>query len=226
MKEQFINKINSLNALGGSRIKFIEYIFNYFISLNRPINILETGCGHTDGIPQFKTMTCLFAEIIKNFTGGKLTTIDIDENNMNKCKKNSLEYKDFIDYRLGDSLKIIDSLDKNIINDFDLVFLDSFDFDLRDPHPSAIHHFTELMLLYPYLNENCIVAIDDNYLPNTWISWTFSDGKTERFETKDNILGKGMYCDGFLKNFGWTKYDKNLFFENQNVFMYKLKSHF
>jgi hypothetical protein len=45
----------------------------------------------------------------------------------------------------------------------DLLYLDSFDFDPRDPFPSAMHHVKELIAARPCLAKGSIVAIDDNF---------------------------------------------------------------
>lgn len=225
MNENILTEINSYTELGESRLKFINKIYRHFESLNRPINILETGCGHHDKTKTFCTMTYLFAKIIKSLNGGNLLTIDIDENHLNICKNITKEFSDIITYKLGDSIKVIESLDKNYIKSLDLVILDSYDLFLFNPNPSGIHHLRELLALFDNLNEKCFIAIDDNYLPGTWVQWSWDNGKSEIFETKDKLIGKGMFCDDFLIKNDWIRDDSTLF-GGHNLFLYKYKSHF
>jgi hypothetical protein len=44
----------------------------------------------------------------------------------------------------------------------DLLYLDSFDVDWDDPHPSALHHLHELCAAMPALKPGAIVAVDDH----------------------------------------------------------------
>jgi hypothetical protein len=225
MNNDLFNEFNSYSELGESRLKFINKIYKYFITLDRPINILETGCGHYTETETFRSMTYIFAKMIKNIKGGNLLTIDIDEDHLNTCKHQTKEFSDIITYRLGDSIKVINNLDKNYISSLDLIILDSYDLFLFDPNPSAIHHLKELLGLYNELNKNCLIAIDDNYLPNTWIDWRWNDGRIERFETKDRLIGKGMFCHDFLVKNDWIR-DDSVLSAGHNLFLYKYKSHF
>ena len=225
MNHQLLKEINSYVDMGESRLKAINKIYKYFTSLDRPINILETGSGHAPHSHTSRSMTYLFAKIIKNIKGGNLLTIDINENNLNLCKNQTKEFSDIVDYKLGDSVKVIDDLDKNYINSLDLVILDSYDLFLFDPNPSGIHHLKELLGLYNDLNKNCLIAIDDNFLPNTWVNWLWSDGRTEIFETKDKLIGKGMFCHDFLIKNDWIR-DDSIICPGHNIFLYKHKSHF
>ena len=63
----------------------------------------------------------------------------------------------------------------------DLLYLDSFDLDVKDPHPSAMHHVKELCAVIGKLEKGTIIAVDDN----------FPQGP-----------GKGMYLAQFLQNIG------------------------
>lgn len=46
----------------------------------------------------------------------------------------------------------------------DLLYLDSFDFDLSNPFPSAFHHVKELISAMPLLDDGTIVSVDDNFV--------------------------------------------------------------
>lgn len=209
-----------------SKIKFLSYLENTMKNSSRSFNILETGSGHTPTTETFAGMTYIFANLIKKYYGGNILTIDLNEQNLNKCKENTKDFSEFIDYKLGDSVNVIRSLSDSYIKSLDLVYLDSYDLNLFDPIPSAVHHLKELLFLIDKINPNCLIAIDDNFLPNTWIAWNWDNGKSETFETKDKMIGKGMFCDIFLKENNWILQEDIIFPGQNNIFLYKLKSHF
>lgn len=225
MNNNILSKINNYTDIGESRLKFINKVYHYFNSLNKPINILETGCGHYNHTDKFVTMTYIFADILNSLKGGSLLTIDINENNLNKCKELTKDFSHIINYKLGDSLDVLRNLDEEYIKSLDLIILDSYDLFLFDPNPSGIHHLQELLALYNKLNKDCLIAIDDNYLPGTWIQWNWDDGRSEIFETKDKLIGKGMFCDDFLIKNDWIR-DTSIICPGHNIFLYKYKSHF
>lgn len=69
----------------------------------------------------------------------------------------------------------------------DLLYLDSFDFDVNNPFPSAFHHVKELIAVRPCLGPGSIIAIDDNFqLP---------DG---------SFLGKGYLAKQWFDHLGIT----------------------
>lgn len=225
MNNNVLNEINARIDIGQSRLKFINKIYHHFVDLNRPINILETGCGHVSTTERFASMTYVFASILNNLKGGSLFTVDINENNLNKCKELTKDFSHIINYKLGDSLDVLRNLNEDFIKSLDLIILDSYDLFLFNPNPSGIHHLQELLALYNKINKNCLIAIDDNFLPGTWIDWTWSDGRVERFETKDKLVGKGMFCHDFLIKNDWIR-DDSIICAGHNVFLYKYKSHF
>jgi hypothetical protein len=225
MNNNILDKINNYTDIGESRLKFINKVYYYFLSLNRPINVLETGCGHYGDCKTFASMTYVFADILNNLKGGSLLTVDINENNLNKCKEITKDFSDIIDYRLGDSVEVLRNLNEDFIKSLDLIILDSYDLYLLNPNPSGIHHLQELLALYNRINKNCLIAIDDNFLPGTWVDWIWNDGRVERFETKEKLIGKGMFCDDFLIKNDWIR-DDSILCAGHNVFLYKHKSHF
>jgi hypothetical protein len=225
MNYNILNEINSYVDLGESRLKFINKIYRQFVLLNKPINILETGCGHSPTTKTSASMTYVFAKIIKNLKGGSLLTVDLNEDHLNKCKEITKDFSDIIDYRLGDSVEVLRNLNEDFIKSLDLIILDSYDLYLFNPNPSGIHHLQELLALYNRINKNCLIAIDDNFLPGSWVNWTWNDGRVERFETKEKLIGKGMFCDDFLIKNDWIR-DDSILCAGHNVFLYKHKSHF
>ena len=171
-------------------------------------------------------MTYAFAYILNNLKGGSLLTVDINENNLNKCKELTKDFSHIINYKLGDSIDTLRNLNEAFTKSLDLIILDSYDLNLFDPYPSGIHHLQELLALYNKINKNCLIAIDDNYLPGNWVQWNWDDGRSEMFETKDKLIGKAMFCHDFLIKNDWIRDDSILYDGGCNVFLYKYKSHF
>lgn len=225
MNDNILDKINDYTDIGESRLKFINKVYHYFVSLNRPINVLETGCGHYGDCKTFAPMTYIFADILNNLKGGSLLTVDINENNLNKCKELTKTFSHIVNYKLGDSVHVLRNLNEDFAKSLDLIILDSYDLNLFDPNPSGIHHLQELLMLYNKINKNCLIAIDDNFLPWAWIDWTWDNGKVERFETKEKLIGKAMFCHDFLIKNDWIR-DDSILCDGHNVFLYKYKSHF
>ena len=225
MNDNILDKINDYTDIGESRLKFINKVYHYFVSLNRPINVLETGCGHYGDCKTFAPMTYIFADILNNLKGGSLLTVDINENNLNKCKELTKTFSHIVNYKLGDSVHVLRNLNEDFAKSLDLIILDSYDLNLFYPNPSGIHHLQELLMLYNKINKNCLIAIDDNFLPWAWIDWTWDNGKVERFETKEKLIGKAMFCHDFLIKNDWIR-DDSILCDGHNVFLYKYKSHF
>lgn len=119
--------------------------------------IIETGTVRNpmnwkDGNSGF-----LFAEFVKTH-GGFVRSVDIDQNAVNTANNfvDNQYYKSFC----SDSVSWLSSLQD--LNNIDLFYLDSYDVEWLNDDPSAQHHLKEFKAIEPFLNRNCIVAIDDN----------------------------------------------------------------
>jgi hypothetical protein len=69
------------------------------------------------------------------------------------------------------------SLQENL-SQIDLLYLDSFDLDWNNPHPSSFHDMKEFLAIKSKINSGCLILIDDN----------------------NRNLGKGRYVDEFMTN--------------------------
>jgi hypothetical protein len=65
-----------------------------------------------------------------------------------------------------------------------VLYLDSFDLDVRNPEPSSRHHLEELTTVIDFLEPGTVIAVDDN---------TVVDGKP---------VGKGYLVESFLADRG------------------------
>lgn len=199
------------NFLSTPRYLFFSYIIEKLIKLNKPLNIIETGCMWSDIKHNQGAFTLIFSDLIKNYTGGSLTTIDISENAINKCKITTKEHADVIKYIISDSVKYLQTLTDDEIKNVDLFYLDSYDLNLLDPIPSQLHHYRELSSIYDNLSDDVIIVVDDNFKPPCWVEWkTVNNGesvsKILNFEG-NRIIGKGTLIDCFLLQEGWVRFE-------------------
>lgn len=201
--EDFIRPYTNIVPRNDNRMPFYEYVCNHLINLNRPILVVETGAmWSVQG-----AFTLVFADLIKNYTGGKIITIDISEEHLNKSKENTKDFSDVIEYVLADSVEYLSSLSKETMSQIDLLYLDSFDLDALDPLPSAIHHLRELLSVYDNLRSDVIIGVDDNLMPGNWMEWLFSNGQMTRVEANQMIIGKGTLTDRYLRDLGWSRFN-------------------
>ena len=205
----------NLSDFGPSRIKFIEKAYAHLASLGRPVNILETGCARESG-PSF---TGLFGYLLKNHTGGQLTTIDNDFNHIRASQELNSDYSGFINYICADSVSTLLILEDSFIKSIDLFILDSYDIDLLNQRPSATHHLKEALAFFHRTNPQAWIAIDDNFLPGSNLFQTDGNGNRVDF-TNDCLIGKGSLCDIFLTKNGWSRDNSVLVHGDRNIFLY------
>jgi hypothetical protein len=192
--ESFIYEYNQ-----ESYLHFLTEIGPYLIGLNKPLHILETGSMHTLGSRAF---TLLFGRLAQ-MTSGRLTTVDIDPAGLQQCQGITQDYADSITYVCQDSVSYLESLSQEEIQKLDLLILDSWDLDVFDPLPSQIHHLRELLAVVKNLKD-CVVMVDDNFLPGTWVGVVYGDGSVRRFETEKDHVGKGTLIRRLLTDWGWV----------------------
>jgi len=201
--DEFIKPYTEIVPRDDARMPFYEFVCNHLINLNRPILVIETGAMWSiQG-----AFTLVFADLIKNYTGGKIITIDISEEHLNRAKENTKDFSDVIEYILSDSVEYLSSLTKETMSDIDLLYLDSFDLDALDPLPSEIHHLRELLAVYKHLRQDSIIGVDDNLMPGNWMEWRFPDGQVTRVEATNRIIGKGTLTDRYLRDLNWNRFN-------------------
>jgi hypothetical protein len=223
---QFLSKYESLHLENSrSKKKFYEYVTEKLVSKQKPLRVVETGTMWTRVEENAGSFTLILADLIKNYTGGKIVTIDISEDALNKCKENTLDFASHIEYIKSDSVEYLKKMSIEEIREVDLFFLDSYDLYVPDPLPSQIHHFRELLAFYDNVSEEALIAVDDNFIPGTDIYWNWfnSEGQishTETFHVEKDVIGKGTLVDRFLREKGWKRLENQYFGEN-NIFLYE-----
>jgi hypothetical protein len=193
-----------------NRMNYYDYILNKLYSLNKPITIVETGTMWNGLEDNQGAFTLIFADFIKNYTGGKIITVDISTDHINNCREFTKKFSDVIEYVVSDSVSYLKSLEDNFVSEIDLIFFDSYDVNLHEPLPSEIHHLRELLSVYDRLSENVSLAVDDNLMPGNWVQWITSnkDGnivdKTV-IKATNEIIGKGTLINRFLLDNNWKR---------------------
>lgn len=213
---------------GKSRLRYYEYVITKLVNLNRPIVVVETGTMWSKLEDNMGAFTLVFGDLIKNWTGGKLITIDISEVNIENAKMVTKEYSDVIEYVVSDSVKFLENMFDEDVKKIDFIYFDSYDFYVPDPVPSQLHHFRELMGVYKRLSPGVQIAVDDNFLPNCWVEWhTYNvDGSVAtrtRYDTGPRMFGKGTLIDHFLISEGWVRIEDWLNIDTYHLLGYEKK---
>ena len=131
-------------------------IYENLRGLTTPLVIIETGIlRKLNDWNQDGNSTALWNYIAKE-RNGKYIGIDIDPAAIELCKKNFLDGE----YICGDSIAALRSLPA--LSEASLLYLDSYDLDISNPQPAAIHNTGELLAAYSALPSGCLIAIDDS----------------------------------------------------------------
>jgi hypothetical protein len=157
------------------------------------VNCIETGASQNwfDGMVGY-----YFASLTK-ITQGKYYSVDNDPN---------LEQKTLDAYSKIDSTLEVNHITDDSVNflksvDFtpNLVHLDSWDLDLENPFPSALHGWREFEAIESRMPIGSIIIVDDNFFGGTFQEWFYHDNLTgERVGSKIidivyPIVGKGSH---------------------------------
>ena len=217
---KFIKKHEkALNYSGGGRKQHFQLIIEKLVALNKPLTIVETGTLWAPLDKPMGAFTYIFGDLIKNYTGGKLITIDINSKHIENAKQSTKEFKDVIEYITSDSVEYLESMSDKEVEKVDFFYFDSYDFNVPDPIPSQLHHFRELMAVYKRVSRDAILSVDDNLPPGCWVTWNTFDGRGDIVSNKkywgtppNRWFGKGTLIDCFLTSEGWERintYDKS-----------------
>ena len=158
----------------------------------KPINFLETGTSQNFRDACFGIF---FGFLVKE-TNGKFYTVDIDGNRIKKSKEIFEKYLPDLNAKFYTEDSV--SFCKKTNMTFNLVHLDSWDFDLKNPFPSALHGWREFDSLQDKTEEGGIIFVDDNFLNGSWIQWNIWNNNneivsSERIDMNYPIIGKGAH---------------------------------
>jgi hypothetical protein len=126
-----------------------------------PYTVIETGTTRESGDFGSNGQSTLLFDLLVNCFGGQVLTIDIDPTNLRYCRSRVSEKTTLL---CSDSVKALLSLPE--VAQADLIYLDSYDFDGNNPHPSSLHHMKELAALWGRTHPSCLMVIDDCFGPD------------------------------------------------------------
>jgi hypothetical protein len=121
-------------------------------------SIVETGSVRTAGNWADGQSTLLFDRFV-NHWDGIVQSVDIDPET---CERLRGQVSEKVVLNCADSVAFLGALGRKGALEIDLLYLDSFDLDWRNPHPSALHHLYELCAVMPLLASGTLVVVDDS----------------------------------------------------------------
>jgi predicted O-methyltransferase YrrM len=181
-----MNLIETIRQLAGpQRQSTFAQVAQAAIAINAKTYV-ETGCYR--GI-NFDGQSTLILALLALETGGHLTAIDISADSIMRAAKLIAGYESRVSLVLADSLLGL----QDIAWPIDVLYLDSYDHDPRDPEPCQQHQLAEAQITIPKMAERSIILLDDCNL---------------------DTGGKSKLSDPFIRESGFTQVAK----EYQNVY--------
>jgi hypothetical protein len=172
MERSFVSEVfdQKYPALLGKRFSTFRAIFVWLESRKKKYYwIVETGCARITGNYLGDGQSTLLWDEFVNFYDGHVDSIDLSPESC-RVAQNAVSLKTTV--HCSDSCAWLKSRLPQISaaspggHHLDLLYLDSFDLDLNNPHPSSMHHLKEFITVLPglrTLNKNVLLAIDDNF---------------------------------------------------------------
>lgn len=157
-------------------------------------SIVETGCARKDDWYQDGQSTLLFDRFVNHWDGA-VRTVDIDEK---ACAYLRGRVSGKVTVTCGDSVAYLRSLLGEEDLHLDLLYLDSYDLDWRNPHPAALHHLHELCAVMPLLASGTLVMVDDTARTQALVTLKGREMIVHDF----GVSGKGGYVAEFFAKLG------------------------
>ena len=180
VEDVFLKKYYHLLA---HRKDTFKKMFEYLESLKKEeYLIVETGICRAENSFSGDGMSSLMFDDFINYYGGRFITVDINKKNVEFAKTKLSNKAEVINSDSVVALEKISNLNK--IAGVDLLYLDSFDVDWKNPHISALHHLKELVSAKNMIKNHSLIVVDDNR----------------------NNTGKGMYVNDYMSNLNKEKY--------------------
>lgn len=181
---------------------------------------IETGASQNwdDGC-----VGAFFAKLCQ-FTNGEFHSVDLYDHIIEESKALYEELRIPTNHYVQDSVKFLK--ETSIVPN--LVHLDSWDLNLKDPFPSALHGWEEFKAIEDKMPVGSILIVDDNFFKGTWVDWNYIDGrKSERININYPIVGKGSNIWSFVESGGsnWKKLSKDIAGPNVKLVYQKIESY-
>ena len=219
--EWYLNQYSINSSRRENRKDQLEKLIS---AIKNEFNFEKIICIET-GASQNKDDGCvgLFFAKLCELTNGEFHSVDIKKDIVSKSKELYLNYNLEAKHYIQDSVKFLK--ETSIIPN--LVHLDSWDLDLKNPFPSALHGWREFIAIENKMPIGSIIVIDDNFFKGTWVEW-FSKGfnnKSEKITINYPIVGKGSLIYHFIEGgeSNWKKLSINSSGQNEKIIYQKIK---
>jgi len=147
--------IEEMLSITGKREKSFRYMVDFLNGIENPI-IVETGCARVENNFEGDGMSTLIFDAFVGSNGGNFYSVDISEDSVAFAKSKITSEKTRI--ACEDSVGFLHRFNQQI----NLLYLDSYDLDPTNPHPSSLHHIYELIAVSKCLKKGTMVVVDDN----------------------------------------------------------------
>jgi len=167
----------------------------------RYFTIVETGCmrAHRPRDWQSDGLSTLLFDKFINFHNGMLYSVDINPSACGLARRYTSQKTTLV---CSDSVSWLWKLAKQTTLEIDLLYLDSFEPQWDNLHPSALHHFKELCAILPILKNGTLIVVDDT-VKTVGLLPRQIENRTEHIMIRDTgVTGNGIYIDDFLTNIG------------------------
>jgi hypothetical protein len=169
--------IEEMLSITGKREESFRMMVAFLNQQKNPV-IVETGCARQETTPeawQGDGMSTLIFDSFVKTNGGSLHSVDISPEAVNFARSKVTTNRSEI--ACEDSVSFLHKFSNKI----DLLYLDSYDLDPENPHPSSMHHIYELLAVSKCLKKGTMIVVDDNL---------------------SEEIGKGKYIADYLSKIG------------------------
>ena len=166
--------IEEMLSITGKREESFRMMVSFLSQQKKPV-IVETGCARVENNFEGDGMSTLIFDCFVELNGGSLYSVDISHDSVNFALSKITSNRTKI--ACEDSVSFLHKFDQKI----DLLYLDSYDLDPENPHPSSMHHIYELLAVSKCLKKGTMIVVDDNL---------------------SEEIGKGKYIADYLSKIG------------------------
>ncbi len=181
----------------GKRREAFEVMLDHLSNSQYPL-IVETGVSRQENSVDGDFMSTLIWDAAANQYQGTVQCVDINPDN---CRFTKNKTSDRTMVYCGDSVKFLaykeqeyDKLSRKI----DLLYLDSYDIDFDNWHPSALHHVYELFAIKGALKSGTLICVPGNLILND-----MHVGKGTYIAEWMAAIGKEMIYQGYQCIWRW-----------------------
>lgn len=162
--------LEEMIAKTNKRQPSFQIMIDHLKTIENPL-IIETGCARPPDLVPWGTIdisfkddgmsTLIFDKFINDFGGDfhsvDFTQLHVDFAQSQISNKSQIHCDDSIGF-LWHVSKILAEENRYV----DLLYLDSYDYEEKDPYPSMVHHIKEIAVILGRLRPGSMIAVDDN----------------------------------------------------------------